>query len=89
MTNIADTIDSISNDMLLHVIRNSNEFTWNFFAMKIILTRLKLKISMTEGDCGKSILSECCEELRNLLKKSVNVPNSQADLRQILSIVNV
>ena len=86
MTNITQTIDSIPNDMLVHVIRNSNDYTWNFFAMKIILTRLKLKITMNDGD--NSILPECCDELRNLLKKSSNVPNSRADLDQILSFSN-
>ena len=83
MTQIAETIDSIPNDKLIHVIRNSHDFVWNFFALKIILTRLNMKITMYKGD--KSILPECCDELRNLLKKSANVPNSQADLNQILS----
>jgi len=80
----AETINKIPNDKLIHVIRHSNDFTWEFFAMKIILTRLNLKIAMFKGD--ESILSGCCDELRNLLKKSVNVPHSQADLNQILSI---
>ena len=87
MIKMIETIDSIPNDMLIHVIRNSNKYTWNFFAMKIILTRLKLKITMHEEEGNKSVFSECCDELRNLLKKSVNVPNSQADLKQILSLV--
>ena len=87
MTNIAETIDNIPNDMLINVIRNSNDFTWNFFAMKIILTRLKLKITMSDGD--NTIFPECCNELKNLLKKSINIPNSQADLKQILSYSNI
>ena len=84
MTPIVETIDRIPNDKLIHVIRHSNDFSWNFFAMKIILTRLNLKIAIHKDD--KSILPECCDELRNLLKNSVNVPNSQADLKQILSL---
>jgi len=86
MIQIAETIDRIPNDRLLHVICNSNDFNWNFFAMKIILTRLNMKITMYNND--NSILHVCCDELRNLLKKSVNVPNSQADLKQILSIAS-
>lgn len=82
MTKIIETIDNIPNDMLVHVIRNSNNFTWNFFAMKIILTRLNMKLKMNDKD--QSVASECCSELRNLLKKSISVPNSQADLKQIL-----
>jgi len=84
MTPILETIDRIPDDKLIHVISHSNNFTWNFFALKIILTRLNLKITMCKDD--KSILPECCDELRNLLKKSANVPNSQTDLNQILSI---
>jgi len=85
MTPITDTIDLIPNDILVHVIRHSNDYSWKFLAMKIILTRLNLKITM-HGD-NKSVLPECCNELRNLLKKSVNVPNAQADLNQILSLI--
>ena len=85
MKPIEETIDNISDDKLIQVICNSHDFTWNFFAMKIILTRLNLKIAMHKGD--KSILPGCCDELRNLLKKSANVPNSQADLKLILSSV--
>ena len=80
----AETIDRIPNDVLIHVIRHSNDFSWNFLAMKIILTRLNLKIAMRHGD--QSILPECCNELRNLLKKSTNVPHSQKDVMQILSL---
>ena len=87
MNPIIETINNIPNDVLVHVVRHSNEFTWNFFAMKIILTRLNMKIRMNEGNT--SILPECCEELRNLLKKSISVPNSQSDLKQILSLINV
>jgi len=85
MTPITDTIDLIPNDILVHVIRHSNDYSWKFLAMKIILTRLNLKITMY-GD-NKSVLPECCNELKNLLKKSVNVPNAQTDLNQILSLI--
>ena len=84
MTLIAETIDKIPDDKLIYVICNPNDFTWNFFAMKIILTRLNMKVAMYKDD--NSVLPGCCDELRNLLKKSVNVPNSQADLKQILSV---
>jgi len=87
MNQRSEIVDRIPDDKLIHVIRHSKEFVWNFLAMKIILTRLNMKITMYQGD--KSILPGCCEELRNLLKKSANVPNSQLDLKQILSIVSI
>ena len=84
MNQTAETIDKIPDDVLLHVIRNSNDFSWNFLAIKIMLTRLNLKMLMYQNK--DEILRECCNELRNLLKNSVNIPNSQADLKQILSL---
>jgi len=86
MTQIVETIDRIPNDLLIRVIRHSNDFTWNFLGMKIILTRLNLKIIVGEETGAKSVLPDCCDELRNLLKKSVNVPNSRTDLNLILSL---
>ena len=84
MNKIAEIIDKIPDDMLLHVIRHSNDFIWNFLAIKIMLTRLNLKISMYQNKA--EILHECCSELRSLLKNSINIPNSQTDLKQILSL---
>ena len=84
MNRIAETIDRIPDEVLMHVIRNSKDFSWNFLAMKIILTRLNLQITMFEG--SDKILSQCCAELRNLLKKSINIPNSRDDLKQILTL---
>ena len=79
-----EKIDSIPCEVLIHVIRNSNDFSWNFLAIKIMLTRLNLKLVMYHNK--EDVLLECCTELRNLLKNSVNIPNSQADLKQILSL---
>ena len=84
MKQAIENIDSIPDKVLIHVIRHSNDFTWNFLAIKIMLTRLNLKLAMYQNK--ESILQECCAELRNLLKNSVNIPNSQADLKQILSL---
>jgi len=84
MNQIAETIDKIPDAVLIHVIRHSNDFSWNFLAIKIMLTRLNLKLVMFQNK--EVVLLECCTELRNLLKNSVNIPNSQADLKQILSL---
>lgn len=87
MTQIAETIDKIPDSVLIHVIQHSNDFLWNFLAMKIILTRLNLKIFMFQDqDDEENILQQCCAELRNLLKKSTNIPNAREDLKQLLSL---
>ena len=84
MNQTYEIIDKIPDKVLLHVIRYSNDFAWNFLAIKIMLTRLNLKMVMFQNK--DEILRECCNELRSLLKNSVNIPNSQADLKQILSL---
>ena len=84
MNQIAETIDKIPDNVLLHVIRHSNDFTWKFLAIKIMLTRLNLKMLMFKNK--EAVLHECCDELRSLLKNSINIPNSQIDLKQILSL---
>ena len=84
MNQATETIDKIPDDVLLHIIRHSNDFLWNFLAIKIMLTRLGLKMSMYKN--RGEVLHDCCTELRNLLKNSINIPNSQADLKQILSL---
>ena len=84
MKQIIERIDTIQDDVLIHVIRYSNDFSWNFLAIKIMLTRLNLKLVMYKN--AKPVLQECCTELRNLLKNSVNIPNSRGDLKQILNI---
>jgi len=85
MTSVTNTIDLIPENVLIHVINHPNDFSWKFLAMKIILTRLNMKITIHDGE--RSVMSECCNELRNLLKKSINVPNSRTDLKQILSLI--
>jgi hypothetical protein len=85
MKQIIESIDLIPNEVLIHVIRNSNDFSWNFLGVKIILTRLNMKILMHKSN--DFIFPECCNELKNLLKQSASIPNSQADLKQILSLI--
>ena len=84
MTNIIDAIDRISDDVLIHVIQHSNDFSWKFLAVKISLTRLNLKIQMFPENGG--IQSLCCTELRNLLRKSINVPNALEDIKLLISL---
>ncbi|MDR0814574.1 MAG: hypothetical protein LBN37_02355 [Bacteroidales bacterium] len=84
MTYTADTIEKISDSIIAYVITHSKEFAWNFLALKISLTRLNLKMTMMKN--SESALTECCAELKGLLRKSLSVPNAQADIKQILEI---
>ena len=84
MSQINEIIDRIPDKVLIHIIQHSNDFSWSFLAIKIMLTRLNLKIAMSKDK--SAVLGECCIELRNLLKNSINIPNSQNDLKQIASL---
>ena len=85
MTPMAETIDKIPDDRLIHVIRHPNDYPWDFLAMKIILTRLNMEILMHEKD-NPTVLSECCDEVRTLLKKSFNIPHAREDISKLLSL---
>ncbi len=76
-------IDRIPDEVWIYIIQHSNDFSWNFLALKIMLTRLNLKIVMHQHNCV--VMQHCCEELRDLLRKSMNIPNAQKDLNQILA----
>jgi hypothetical protein len=77
-------IDQIPNNVCIYIIQHSNDFSWNFLALKIMLTRLNLKIIMHHGQDG--VLQQCCVELKDLLRKSKNIPNAQKDANRIFSL---
>jgi len=54
---------------------------WNFFALKVMISRLKLKLVMTNNEV---LISECCSDIRDLLIKSSNIPNAKKDLQLIV-----
>ena len=84
MNSFIEKIDRIPEETWQYIILNSNDFIWNFFAIKIILTRLNLKLKMFPNN--PLLMEQCCAELRELLKKSVNVPNAQKDMKLIASL---
>ncbi len=78
-------IEKIPNEVWIYVIKHPNDFIWNFLAMKIILTRLNLQITMHPNN--NDVLEKCCEELRDLFRKSINIPNAKKDFLQIQSLM--
>jgi hypothetical protein len=79
-----EIIDQIPDCLYLQIIFETKDCEWNFFALKINLTRLRLKINMFNH--SEAVKHECCNELRGLLKKSVNIPNAREDLNKILAL---
>ncbi|MDR0714060.1 MAG: hypothetical protein LBF89_07380 [Bacteroidales bacterium] len=79
-----EIIDQIPDRIYLKIIFETQDYTWKFFALKINLTRLRLKINMFNN--SDTVKIECCNELRGLLKKSVNIPNARDDLDKIFTL---
>ena len=75
-------IKDISDCTLLRVITDGSDTEWSFFALKIMITRLKLKLSFAHGDAA--IQQQCCDEMRELLVKSKNIPNAIKDVKTIV-----
>ncbi|MCL2072621.1 MAG: hypothetical protein FWH18_01770 [Marinilabiliaceae bacterium] len=73
-------IQEISDKTLYRLITDCNDVNWNFFALKVMISRLKLKLSM---DSSAETIHNCCNELRELLHKSKGIPNAIKDLKII------
>ena len=71
----------ISDDILFRVITESSDVSWNFYALKVIISRLKLKLHLTNDE---EAVRESCGEIRALLNKSINIPNAKKDVKIIL-----
>ena len=70
----------INDSTLFRIITESDDINWNFFALKVMITRLKLKLSMLNNEKTRQ---ECFADLRDLFNKSVNIPNAKKDFQII------
>jgi hypothetical protein len=74
-------IENISDETLLSIVHHANEISWNFLALKVMLARLKLKLTMIDNDTARQ---QCCSDLRELFRKSRNIPNAKKDIELII-----
>ena len=75
-------IQNITDEMLYKVINGSQDIAWNFYALKVMIMRLRLKLSMTVN--SKEAEQQCYAELRELFRKSCNIPSAKKDLQIIM-----
>ena len=75
---------SITDNTLYRLIHESADVNWSFFALKVMITRLKLKLKMSEPNNEEEVLQHCYADIRNLFNKSANIPNAQKDLQIIV-----
>jgi hypothetical protein len=75
------TIDQVSDEFLISIIRDAQDISWNLLALKVMFTRLKLKLTMMDNETTRQ---QCCNDLRDLFRKSGNIPNAQKDMQLIV-----
>jgi len=75
-------IQEISDKTLFRVINEGHNMEWDFFALKVMILRLRLKLSMSEN--YDETMQQCYTDLRVLLHKSSNVPSAKKDLQTIV-----
>lgn len=80
MTNI----QNISDETLLRVINEGGEIPWNYFALKVMISRLKLMLKMASNK--EETKQQCYNELRKLFTQSANIPNANKDLQNIIEL---
>ena len=76
-----ENIPEISDKALVRIIYESDNITFNFFALKVMISRLKLKLSLSNDESSKQ---ECINDLRDLFHKSKNIPNAKKDMQMII-----
>ena len=77
-------IQNITDKTLFRIINEGGEVSWNFFALKVMISRLKLKLSMTNN--SETTLEECYKDLRELFARSHKIPNATKDLQIIAKL---
>jgi len=80
-------IDNISENALQSVIKDSVHVNWDFFALKVMISRFRLKLSMIDNhkvNQREEVIQQCCTEMRELLRKSKHIPSVKKDLQIIV-----
>ena len=75
-------IQDISDQTLFRVINEGGDMNWKFFALKVMISRLKLKLTMSGNK--EEVKQQCYTDLRELFLKSNNIPNAKNDLQIIM-----
>ena len=77
-------IEDITDDILFRVITESTDVHWSFFALNVMISRLKLTIAMSEDK--EEAKRQCISDLRELFTRSRVIPNAKKDLNLIIEL---
>ena len=75
-------IQDIPDQMLFRVINEGGNINWNFFALKVVIARLKLKLSAS--GVNEATMHQCCTDLREFFRKSSNITHAKNDFKIIM-----
>lgn len=70
----------ISNNVWRDLLSGKVECNFDFLALKILLTRLRMKIAK---DASQATLDECIKEFKDYLEKMNHMPVVQKDIEKI------
>ena len=73
---------NIPDQTLFRVINEGGNVNWKFFALKVMISRLKLKMSLSGNK--EAVMQQCYADLRELFAKSGNIPNAKNDFQIIV-----
>jgi hypothetical protein len=77
-------IEDITDDALFRVITEGRGVKWNFFALEVMISRLKLMITMSNS---KELTKQrCISDLREMFTKSKLIPSAKKDLNLIIEL---
>ena len=80
-------IAHISDQTLSRAIEDGNHEVWEFLALKVMISRFRLKLSMIDANNvqqREEMMQRCCAEMRELFIKCINIPNAKKDMQTIM-----
>ena len=78
-------MQNISDSVLMRLINEGADVNWHFFALKVMISRLNIKLKMSAMD-NEEVLPQCFADIRELFRKSANIPNALKDLQLIMEL---
>lgn len=75
-------ISEISDNTIFRVINEGQNVEWNFYALKVMIMRLRLKLTMSDN--LEETNQQCFTDLRNLFFNNRNIPNVKKDFQIIV-----
>ena len=81
MDALPSLVPPITDKIWIQLLLNDKKFDFEFLAIKILLTRLKLTVKLNPDP---DIINECAAELRQLFVKTESLPTVKKDILKMI-----